>query len=95
MTERTITESQLEQLLKDSKQETYWRHEVMETAFPKLAKAGELINVNNGSIEVENWEKFICFGDHGRVITGNRFGEQMEWENYRRQTPAERGESND
>jgi hypothetical protein len=100
MTERTITESQLEKLLKDSKQETYWRYKVMEAAFPPIfkPKEGEVICVSEykdfrfcsfrvfSRMNVNNG--YDCFSDAAGSVAPNI----IPWSYAKPQTPTQKGE---
>jgi hypothetical protein len=89
MNERTVTEQQvIDAMNKHSELSN-----VYSELFPDRPKAGELIEVvDNGRYWIKKWYPFVGIDDYGRVIVLDEDGEEELWDNYRRQTPAERGE---
>jgi hypothetical protein len=99
MTERTVTEQQviaaLEKLGHTAYQLTITAN-IMIELFPKLPKMGELVLTSDkGSTSVGGWLPFVKIRDDGRVIVLDEDGNDELWDNYRSQTPAERGEGNE
>jgi hypothetical protein len=98
MTERTVTEQQVRSAFIDHllpNQIICFNH-VMDELFPELPKAGELILVSDLDLDFVNpkWRRFKEFDRNGWVVVNNgaHLEEDVIWKNYRRQTPAERGE---
>jgi hypothetical protein len=64
--------------------------------FPELPKVGELILFSDLDLDFVNpkWRRFKEFDRNGWVVVNNgaHLEEDVIWKNYRRQTPAERGE---
>jgi hypothetical protein len=95
MTERTVTERQviaaLEKLGHTAYQLTITANIISEL-FPELPKTKELIFVwDNNEKEDGAWFPFVQI-DYGSIIVIDQDGYEESWDNYRRQTPAERGE---
>jgi hypothetical protein len=98
MTERTVTEQQvIDAMNKYGSQEPIGHFEfIYDELFPELPAHNELIKVWNGQIEPkedEVWRRFRKISVDGYPLT--YFGTEyhgVAWINYRRQTPAERGE---
>jgi hypothetical protein len=97
MTERTVTEQQVIDVFNKPlpQDERIYLNAIFEKLFPELPKAKELVLCWNGAIDEGEWRKFFSFDADGNILTKNEYGDHCEWENYRRQTPAERGEAND
>jgi hypothetical protein len=88
MTERTVTEQQVIDALKKY---LSFKDTVSEL-FPELPKEGELILVwHDGHHENAEWYKFDKI-DSGLIFVITPYGNRESFDNYRRQTPAERGE---
>ena len=89
MTERTVTERQVREAMnKSSKYDC-----IIKELFPELPKAKELIQVSdNCNPTVKDWYPFVGINNDGLVIVLDEDGMEESWDNYRRQTPAERGE---
>jgi hypothetical protein len=96
MTERTVTEAEviaaLEKLGHTAYQLTITAN-IISQLFPELPKVGELISVWDKNFTQDGvWHPFVEFIGDGRVIVIGRSGSESAYDNYRRQTPAERGE---
>jgi hypothetical protein len=100
MTERTVTEQQVIDAFNKPLplDERVCLNAIFEKLFPELPKVGELIWVwnGNGATDEGAWRKFFSLDAHGNILTKGVYGDycewDCEWDNYRRQTPAERGE---
>ena len=94
MSDRTVTEQQVIDAMNKyvSLQKKALFNELFEALFPELPKAKELVLCWNGAIDEGEWLKCFSFDADGNILTKNEYGDHCEWENYRRQTPAERGE---
>jgi hypothetical protein len=95
MTERTVTEQQvidaMNKHISKNKNDSY--HVIFDELFPELPKAGELVLIwDKGSDSTGGWFPFVKIRDDGRVIVLDYDGNDELWDEYRRQTPAERGE---
>jgi hypothetical protein len=95
MTERTVTEQQviaaMNKHISKNKNDSY--HVIFDELFPELPKANELVLIwDKGSTTVGGWLPFVKIRDDGRVIVLDEDGKDELWDEYRRQTPAERGE---
>jgi hypothetical protein len=89
MTERTVTEGQVIDAMNKHSDRSKFYSEL----FPDRPKVGELIAVLNHDLQgIKGWYLFVGFYNDGRVIVLDNYGEEELWENYRRQTPEERGE---
>jgi hypothetical protein len=94
MAERTVTEQQvIDAMNKYGSQEPIGHFEfIYDELFPELPKAGELVFVwDNGEIGRGGWFPFVEL-DCGVVMVTDLFGDKESWDNYRRQTPSEKGE---
>jgi hypothetical protein len=97
MTERTVTEQQVIDVFNKPlpQDERIYLNAIFEKLFPELPKVGELILVSDHDLDCLNsyWRQFKEF-DNGFVVvnSGGHLEEDIIWKNYRRQTPAERGE---
>ena len=60
--------------------------------FPEPPKAKELIRCWNRD-GYSTWRAFVRFESNGSVVVANEDSKEFVWKSYRRQTPAERGES--
>jgi hypothetical protein len=66
---------------------------VFNELFPELPKVGELIEVvDNGLPGIKGWYPFVGLHNDGRVIVLDEDDNDELWDNYRQQTPVERGE---
>ena len=95
MTKRTVTEQQVIDAMNKyvSLQKKALFNELFEALFPELPKAGELIQVSdNCNPTVKDWYPFAGINLDGLVIVLDDDGMEEYWENYRRLTPAERGQ---
>jgi hypothetical protein len=94
MSELTITEAELRSALEAvNKNNDAWFEVIWDELFPELPKFNELILVwDVGSKEGNTWRPFHHFNNEGRAVVSYLDGSLCEWDNYRRQTPAERGE---
>ena len=99
MTERTVTatKAQIKDLmykcgLLSTKLELEQYQNFFDELFPELPKVGELLLCWNGDTEEKEWRKFLIFDKDGYACTRDDNGTQYIWDNYRRLTPAERGE---
>jgi hypothetical protein len=95
MTERTVTEQQvIDAMNKYGSQEPIGHFEfIYDELFPELPKENELVLIwDKGSTTVGGWLPFVKIRDDGRVIVLDQDGNDELWDEYRRQTPAERGE---
>jgi hypothetical protein len=95
MTERTVTEQQvIDAMNKYGSQEPIGHFEfIYDELFPSLPKLGELVKVWNGGLDGnKEWGIFLYIDKDGQVCTEDECGDEWLWDNYRRQTPAERGE---
>jgi hypothetical protein len=90
MTERTVTEQQvIEAMNKHSELSNMY-----DELFPELPKFGELVLVWDGGRKAagKTWRAFHHFNNEGRAVVSYLDGSLCEWDSYRRQTPAEKGE---
>jgi hypothetical protein len=97
VTERTVTEQQvIDAMNKHGIEHRMAYFEVIwDELFPELPKLGELILAwDNNQPDCKNWYEFSGFAD-GNIGVINYDDDILYFDNYRRQTPAERGESND
>ncbi len=98
MNERTVTEQQVIDAFNKHVplDERLCFNSIFQELFPELPAHNELIKVWNGQIEPEEdevWRRFRKISIDGYPLT--YFGTEyhgLAWINYRRQTPAERGE---
>mgnify|MGYP000320440069 CR=1 FL=1 len=60
--------------------------------FPELPKAGELILCWDDLSDYRDWCYFDSINNDGKANTIDYEGDEESYDNYRRQTPAERGE---
>ena len=89
MTERTVTEKQIIAAMNNNC--TY--KDIISELFPERPKGGELILCWDESAPYQkNWCYFVGISNDGRAIAIDDEGDKEPWDNYRRQTPAERGE---
>ena len=105
MTERTVTEAQISLAIDKHlincgplkhKNDLLQYRQFFDELFPELPTHNELVKVWNGKVEPEKyeaWRRFKKISASGTVITyfGSE-GQENQWDNYRRLTPAERGE---
>jgi hypothetical protein len=97
MTERTVTEQQVIDAMNKFASQNILGHYgiIFDELFPELPKVGELILVSDGDLDCLNsyWRQFKEF-DNGFVVvnSGGHLEADIICKNYRRQTPAERGE---
>jgi hypothetical protein len=95
MTERTVTEQQVIDVFNKPlpQDERIYLNAIFEKLFPELPKVGELVKVWNGGLDGnKGWGIFLYIDKDGQVCTEDECGDEWLWDNYRRQTPAERGE---
>jgi hypothetical protein len=97
MTERTVTEAEvIAAMNKYGSQKPIGHFEfIYDELFPELPKANELILCWNGeqNNDDQHWMPFVKLTASGNVIAKFPYsGIIYNWEHYRRQTPAERGE---
>jgi hypothetical protein len=98
MTERTVTEQQVIDVLnkRAPSKDMIIINEIFDELFPELPNHKELVKVWNDDKEpIANvlWRPFKEMSSNRRAITYFSQGSMgVEWENFRRQTPAERGE---
>jgi hypothetical protein len=95
MTERTVTEQEVIDAFNMAVplDERMSLGLIFNKLFPELPKANELVLIwDKGSDSVGGWFPFVKIRDDGRVIVLDYDGNEELWDNYRRQTPAERGE---
>jgi hypothetical protein len=100
MSERTVTEQQVIDVfnMPFSLDQRICLNLIFSELFPELPKVGELIKPWDGDEEPDLtiWRTFHGLTAIGIVQTSyfdGDFESLTEWDNYRRQTPAERGES--
>ena len=97
MSDRTVTEQQvIDAFNKNSHLLAPQYQIIFDELFPELPTHNELVKVWNGKVEPEKyeaWRRFKKISASGTVITyfGSE-GQENQWDNYRRLTPAERGE---
>ncbi len=92
MTERTVTEKQVRDALAFSSQTTIAIDErILNRLFPELPKVGELVLVWDEIPEGADWQTVISISGN-EIKTLSFDGEHYKSCNYRRQTPAEKGE---
>jgi hypothetical protein len=95
VSDRTVTEQQVRKAFIDHlsvNQIISLGNNVMEQLFPELPKVGELILAwDNNQPDCKNWYEFSGFAD-GNIGVINYDDDILYFDNYRRQTPAERGE---
>jgi hypothetical protein len=99
MTERTVTEQQVIDAMnkRAPSKDMIIINQIFDELFPELPKVGELILCWNGeqNDNEQHWLPFIKLTDCGYVIAKlYNSGIIYNFEHYRRQTPAERGEGN-
>jgi hypothetical protein len=98
VTERAVTEQQVIDVLNKhgNANNLAYFEPVYKELFPELPKAGELILVSDNVINCSStlWQRFKEFDSKGWAVVNNggHLEEDIIWKNYRRQTPAERGE---
>jgi hypothetical protein len=95
MTERTVTEQQVIDVLNKYGLTTNLKtiNLIFLELFPEQPKLGELVKVWNGGLDGnKGWGIFLYIDKDGQVCTEDECGDEWLWDNYRRQTPAERGE---
>jgi hypothetical protein len=95
MTERTVTEAEVIAAMnkRAPSKDMIIINQIFDELFPELPKANELVLIwDKGSTTVGGWFPFVEIRDDGRVIVLDEDGNDELWDNYRRQTPAERGE---
>ena len=94
MTERTVTEQQvIDAFNKNSHLLAPQYQIIFDELFPELPKSGELIQCFNNNTSNKVWRAFCHFAPCFEVVVKDSNGSQFVYDNYRRQTPAERGES--
>ena len=98
MSDRTVTEQQVIDAMDKFASQNILGHYgiIFYELFPELPTHNELVKVWNGKVEPEKyeaWRRFKKISASGTVITyfGSE-GQENQWDNYRRQTPTERGE---
>ena len=94
MSERTVTEQQVIDAMNKyvSLQKKALFNELFEALFPEQPKVGELILVWDAIGDGLEWRSFAYMSGN-EIHTLDEEGCGWENYNYRRQTPAERGES--
>mgnify|MGYP003653783747 CR=1 FL=1 len=102
MTERTVTEAQISLAIDKHlincgplkhKNDLLQYRQFFNELFPELPEAKELIFVWDKNFTKSGvWLPFVKFIKDGRVIAICLNGDEEIWDNYRRQTPAERGQ---
>tara|TARA_R110000851_G_C13000138_1_gene558220 strand:- start:867 stop:1160 length:294 start_codon:yes stop_codon:yes gene_type:complete len=96
MTERTVTDTQFREAINKRVHldERIALNMIFDELFPELPKVGELIWVwnSNDATDEGAWRKFFSLDAHGNILTKGVYGDYCEWDNYRRLTPAEKGE---
>jgi hypothetical protein len=96
VSERTVTEAEVIAAMNkhSSRHDAFYSSNVFDELFPELPKGGELIWVwnGNGATDEGAWRKFFSLDADGNILTKGEYGDYCEWENFRRQTPAEKGE---
>jgi hypothetical protein len=88
VSERTVTERQVREAM--NKFSNY--DHIIKELFPELPKVGEFILVWDAIGDGSDWRSFAYMSDD-QIHTLDDEGCGWENYNYRRQTPAERGES--
>ena len=94
MTERTVTEAQVLNAMnkRAPQKDMIIINEIFDELFPELPKVGELIFVwDDNQPYCKDWYAFIEFTG-GNVAVAHYDGGRLYFDNYRRQTPTERGE---
>jgi hypothetical protein len=97
MTERTVTEQQVIDAFNMAVplDERMSLGLIFNKLFPEPPKVGELILVSDGDLDCLNsyWRQFKEFDNVFVVVnSGGHLEADIIWKNYRRQTPAEKGE---
>jgi hypothetical protein len=96
MTERTVTGKQVVDAIEKLNIDTPIAMGLLKELFPERPNHNELIKVWDGSTEPEDnevWRRFKKMAPDGDAITYVGAGPMgLRWDNYRRKTPAERGE---
>jgi hypothetical protein len=95
VSERTVTEAEVIAAMNkhSSRHDAFYSSNVFDELFPELPKYKELIQVSdNCEPTVKDWYPFVGINHCGRVIVLDDDGNDELWDNYRRQTPAEKGE---
>jgi len=100
MSERTVTEQQVIAAFNKHCPNLIPQYRIIfndlfpEMEAPEPPKVNEIIFVWD-SVFAENgeWRPFLKFYNDDRIIVIDVDGEEEFWNNYRRQTPTERGES--
>ena len=95
MTERTVTEKQIRDALKNRNlnPEHMDFKRVLKDLFPQLPQVGEVVLVWDNGVKggQGEWFPFVEL-DCGVVMVTDRDGDKESWDNYRRQTAIEKGE---
>ena len=98
MSERTVTEQQVIAAFNKHCPNLIPQYRIIfSELFPEQPDpplVGEVIRVWNISLDgAEGWGNFLYIDKDGQVCTEDECGAEWLWDNYRRQTPTERGES--
>jgi hypothetical protein len=94
MTERTVTEQQIRDALKNrnlNPDHLYFKT-VLDELFPEPPQVGEIILGISLLSGQTGWGRFLHFTDDGAVCTHDGNSTKTIWSKYRRQTAIERGE---
>jgi hypothetical protein len=94
MTERTVTEQQVLNAMnkRAPQKDMIIINEIFDELFPELPKLGELILCWDDLSDFRDWCYFDGINNNGKANTIDYEGDEESYDNYRRQTPAERGE---
>ena len=96
MSDRTVTEQQVIDAMNKyvSLQKKALFNELFEALFPELPKVGELILCwDDNQDNCKTWCNFNGINNNGKANAIDDEGDEELYDNYRRLTPQERGES--
>jgi hypothetical protein len=96
MSKRTVTEQQvidaMNKHISKNKNDSY--HVIFDELFPELPKLGELILCwDDNQDNCKTWCDFNGINNNGKANAIDDEGDEESYDNYRRLTPTERGES--
>jgi hypothetical protein len=94
MSDQTVTKKQVREALTATCHTTIAIDEsILNHLFPELPKRHEMIFVWNKIFTANGeWRPFLRFHYDSHIVVEDGDGEEEFWENYRRQTPTEKGE---
>jgi len=91
---RMVTEEAIRSTLQRITPDELMVQKVVDELFPEPApKVGEIIQVWDSVYHGHKvWLSFVTFNIKGEAVVTTHDGKKKEYDTYRRQTPAERGE---